>query len=98
MFDIFFPVTAAAKQPETHYVGRFEVPARYLSPVALKYPVRHLSTRAVVGWMIVEDEKPRRVAELTNEQQQYPYAFAVNLFQLARLYCLGWKPTMPYPE
>lgn len=96
MFDIFFPVSAAAKQPETEHVGRFGLPLQYFTPIALKYPLRNLSTNAVVGWMVVEDGKSRRVLELANEQRQYPYAFAVNWDELARLYCLRWKPTMPY--
>lgn len=98
MFDIFFPVSAASKQPDTEYVGRFAVPSQYLSPVSLKYPLRKLSTNAVVGWMIVENEKSRKVTDLADHQRSYPYAFAVNWDELARLYCLRWKPAMPYPK
>jgi hypothetical protein len=97
LFDIFFPISVASKEPETEYIGRFDLPSQYLSPVPLKYPLRNLSTNDVVGWMVVEDEETRRVAELADDQQHYPYAFAVNWDELARLYCLRWKPTMPYP-
>ena len=98
LFEIFFPVSAAAKEADVVYLGNFDVPPVYKNPMILKYPVRRLSDNSIKSWVITDGEKIRRASSLSPEEQGYPYAFAVNIDELRRLFCLRWNVTQPYPE
>lgn len=96
-FEIFFPVTAASREDDVEYIGNFDVPKSYRTPASLKYPLED-SFGKQVGWMIHENGTNRRVLHLSKKEQSYVYAFAINIKELERLYCMRWNSTMPYPS